>query len=132
VTLWSLLGDARVSRADRARVYERLAALVPPPERATRARLLAGDKTALLWWRLDLEDRWAEASGDDAGAWLPDEWDAWNGADASAATWDAGPATDAADTWSADPAGNAGETWSAGPAGNAGETWGGNAPDARP
>ena len=49
LTLWHLL--SRSSPAERVLVYERLAALAPPPARATRAAILAGDRKALqAWW----------------------------------------------------------------------------------
>ena len=49
MTLWHLLG--RGSFDERARVYDRLAALVPPPDGVTRDLILAGDRTALnRWW----------------------------------------------------------------------------------
>ena len=56
VSLWNLFLQS--SGPTRTAVYERLAALVPPPEGATRERLLAGDRSALTWWRLTLEDVW--------------------------------------------------------------------------
>jgi hypothetical protein len=67
LTLWHLL--ARGTAAERARVYERLASLAPPPRAATAARVLAGDRDALAawwdslevetgtWWRL-LKKKW--------------------------------------------------------------------------
>lgn len=59
LTLWHLL--TRGTPDERARVYDRLAALVPPPDGVTRARALAGDRTALgLWW---------DALGVDVGTW---------------------------------------------------------------
>jgi hypothetical protein len=49
LTLWHLL--TRGTAAERARVYDRLAALAPPPSRVTRDLVLAGDRTALsVWW----------------------------------------------------------------------------------
>jgi len=49
VTLWHLL--ARVDGAERERVYDRLAALVPPPASVTRVAALRLDPLALrLWW----------------------------------------------------------------------------------
>ena len=60
VSLWNLFTRA-LETGDQtrcARIYERLAALSPPPEGATRARLLAGDGDALTWWRMSLEDIW--------------------------------------------------------------------------
>src|SRR5438552_2997573 len=56
LTLWHLL--TRLSGRGRARVYDRLAALVPPPTGVTREGVLAGDRQMLdLWWdRLGLGD----------------------------------------------------------------------------
>jgi hypothetical protein len=49
LTLWHLL--SRGSAEERARVYERLSALAPPPSRATRDAVLGGDRKALMaWW----------------------------------------------------------------------------------
>ena len=48
-TLWHLL--RRAAGPDAARLYERLAALSPPPAGVTRALVLAKDKAALdSWW----------------------------------------------------------------------------------
>jgi hypothetical protein len=67
MTLWHLLG--RGSLEERERVYDRLAALVPPPNGVTRQQILSGDRTALnrwwdqlgvdisSWWRL-LKKKW--------------------------------------------------------------------------
>jgi hypothetical protein len=56
LTLWHLL--TRGSRDERARVYDRMAALAPPPAGATRDAVLAGDRAAIdAWWNtLGLED----------------------------------------------------------------------------
>jgi hypothetical protein len=49
MTLWHLL--ARGTPDERARVYDRLAALVPPPEGVSREGILRGDRIALSrWW----------------------------------------------------------------------------------
>jgi hypothetical protein len=49
LTLWHLL--QRVDGADRDRVYDRLAQIVPPPPEVTRAGVHAGDRRMLeLWW----------------------------------------------------------------------------------
>ena len=49
LTLWHLL--ARFDGVRRARVYDRLAALVPPPATVTREAVLRGDRAALdAWW----------------------------------------------------------------------------------
>ena len=49
LTLWHLL--SRGPREDRARVYDRLASLVPPPAGTTREGILRGDRLALdAWW----------------------------------------------------------------------------------
>jgi hypothetical protein len=56
LTLWHLL--TRVEASERARVYDRMAALAPPPPGVTREAVLAGDRDALdRWWNsLGLED----------------------------------------------------------------------------
>jgi hypothetical protein len=59
LTLWHLLAHARADAA--APVYERLAALLPPPAGVTREACLAGDGAALLAWRDALG--WAWDSG---------------------------------------------------------------------
>ena len=49
LTLWHLL--TRGSEAERRRVYDRLAALTPPPRGVTLERVMAGDREALhSWW----------------------------------------------------------------------------------
>lgn len=49
LTLWHLL--SRVNEAERVRVYDRLAQLVPPPPNLTRAGVLHLDRQMLdLWW----------------------------------------------------------------------------------
>ena len=53
LTLWHLL--ARTRGADREKVYERLARLVPPPPSVTREAALRGDERALEAWRGQLE-----------------------------------------------------------------------------
>ncbi len=70
VSLWNLL--IRSTGERRVRIYERLAALVPPPGPATRERILRGDPDALTWWRMTLEDTWFgdefwEEPAEDAG-----------------------------------------------------------------
>jgi hypothetical protein len=56
LTLWHLLG--RVKQAERIRVYDRLAQLVPPPPHVTRPGVLRLDRQMLdLWWNeLNLGD----------------------------------------------------------------------------
>jgi hypothetical protein len=56
LTLWHLL--QRLDHDDRARVFDRLAALVPPPQGVTREGIQAGDRRMRdLWWdRLGLGD----------------------------------------------------------------------------
>jgi hypothetical protein len=56
ITLWHLL--QRESPAVRARVYERLASLAPPPRSVTRDRVLRGESGALQRWRTDLQPAW--------------------------------------------------------------------------
>ena len=59
LTLWHLL--ARGTPPERAKVYERLAALSPPPQGVTRAAILAGDREAL--------ERWWDSIGETMGTW---------------------------------------------------------------
>ena len=56
ITLWHLL--QRATPDARARVYERLAALAPPPATVTRDRVLRGESGALQRWRTALEPSW--------------------------------------------------------------------------
>jgi len=64
ITLWHVLQDT--DGETRARVFERLAALVPPPAGVTRAQALALDGMALrLWWQqlpgsLEIMPTWAQ------------------------------------------------------------------------
>lgn len=70
LTLWHLL--TRVTDAERGRVYEALAALVPPPNGITREGVLRGDQRMLdRWWdELGLSDTswWRKWKG----AWPPE------------------------------------------------------------
>jgi hypothetical protein len=59
LTLWHLLG--RGSPDERARVYDRLAMLMPPPQGVTREAVLQGDRLAL--------DRWWDSLGMDTATW---------------------------------------------------------------
>ncbi|HZB43950.1 MAG TPA: hypothetical protein VE360_01830, partial [Pyrinomonadaceae bacterium] len=56
LTLWHLL--SRVEAGERERVYERLAALVPPPDGVTRDGVLRLDRAMLDRWKDDLESKW--------------------------------------------------------------------------
>ena len=56
LTLWHLL--SRVGADERPRVYERLAALAPPPEGVTREGVLSLDRAMLDAWKDRLEDGW--------------------------------------------------------------------------
>lgn len=58
LTLWHLL--ARVAGNDRARVYDRLAALVPPPDGVTRAGVLQLNEQMLQQWKDELETKWSD------------------------------------------------------------------------
>ena len=60
MTLWHLL--SRVSGNDRARVYERMAALVPPPDGVTRQGVLALNQQMLDAWKDKLESTWGDYS----------------------------------------------------------------------
>ena len=57
LTLWHLLG--RVDENERARIYEKIASFVPPPEGVTRAGILNLDPEMLELWRDRLEPTWA-------------------------------------------------------------------------
>jgi hypothetical protein len=59
LTLWHLL--ARGTADERARVYDRLASLAPPPQGVTRELALARDRMAL--------SRWWDSLGLDTGTW---------------------------------------------------------------
>jgi len=56
LTLWHLL--PRVGADERARVYERLAALAPPPAGVTREGVIGLDRAMLEAWRASLESTW--------------------------------------------------------------------------
>ena len=56
LTLWHLL--PRVYGSDRVRVYEKLAALVPPPPGTTREAVLQLDEKTLEAWKLSMEWGW--------------------------------------------------------------------------
>jgi hypothetical protein len=55
-TLWNLL--PRIESGDRALVYERMAALVPPPEGVTREGVLSLNQQMLDAWKVRLESSW--------------------------------------------------------------------------
>jgi hypothetical protein len=61
LTLWHLL--ARVDGDDRVRVYEKMAAFVPPPPGVTREGVLALDQQMLERWRHELESTWMNGGG---------------------------------------------------------------------
>jgi hypothetical protein len=56
LTLWHLL--ARVNGEDRVRVYEKMAAFVPPPSGVTREGVLRLDQQMLDSWKNELESIW--------------------------------------------------------------------------
>ena len=56
LTLWHLL--PRVDPTSRAKVYDRIASLVPPPNGVTRNGILNLDEQMLKAWRLELEQEW--------------------------------------------------------------------------
>ena len=63
LTLWHML--SRGTPAERARVYDRLAALAPPPTETTRDAVLSGDRRAInSWW---------DSLGVETGSW----WKLW-------------------------------------------------------
>ncbi len=61
LTLWHLL--SRLEVAERALVYERLAALGPPPTGVTREGVLQLDDKMLKAWKAGLESSWSNQSG---------------------------------------------------------------------
>jgi hypothetical protein len=56
LTLWHLL--ARVEGADRVRVYDKMAAFVPPPAGVTREGILELNQEMLDRWKYELELNW--------------------------------------------------------------------------
>jgi hypothetical protein len=56
LTLWHLL--SRVSTAERALVYDRMAALAPPPAGVTREQVLSLEAAALTQWKNELAWIW--------------------------------------------------------------------------
>ena len=56
ITLWHLL--PRVTRPDREKVYDALAAYVEPPFGVTREGVLSLNKKMLEAWRLEVESAW--------------------------------------------------------------------------
>jgi hypothetical protein len=66
LTLWHLM--PRVSADERLRVYDRLAALAPPPAGVTRRGALDLDRRMLDRWKADLEPIWYRPSAAAAGA----------------------------------------------------------------
>lgn len=58
LTLWHLL--ARVNGAERVRVYDRMAALIPPPAGVTKEGILKLDKGMLELWKQGMEWAWFE------------------------------------------------------------------------
>jgi hypothetical protein len=68
LTLWHLL--SRTVGAERVRVYERLAALAPPPRYVSREGVLRLDRAMLDDWKDALETRWfANERPNAKGAW---------------------------------------------------------------
>jgi putative zinc finger protein/FecR-like protein len=61
LTLWHLL--SRLEGSDRSQVYERLAALGPPPAGVTRDGVLQLDDEMLKTWKAALESTWSNDSG---------------------------------------------------------------------
>ena len=60
LTLWHLL--ARTEGDERARVYERLVALAPPPAAVTREGILLLDPAMLYEWKAQMEGTWLAQS----------------------------------------------------------------------
>jgi hypothetical protein len=61
LTLWHLL--ARLDASDRARVFDAMAALVPPPDGVTRDGVLQLNEQMLQLWKDKLEKSWSGDSG---------------------------------------------------------------------
>lgn len=61
LTLWHLL--YRVQGPQREQVFERMAALAPPPEDVTRAGCLQLDEKMLHLWKGYLDNSWSQDSG---------------------------------------------------------------------
>ena len=61
LTLWHLL--YRVQGSNRERVYERTAALIPPPEGVTREGIVQLDEKMLHLWKGHIENNWSNDSG---------------------------------------------------------------------
>lgn len=61
LTLWHLL--YRVDGAERVLVYERMAALIPPPAGVTREGVLQLDENMLHLWKGQMENTWINYSG---------------------------------------------------------------------
>jgi hypothetical protein len=61
LTLWHLL--ARLDSKDRARVFEAMAALVPPPDGVTRDGVLQLNEQMLQLWKDKLVKSWSDDSG---------------------------------------------------------------------
>ena len=60
LTLWHLL--ARVNGEDRVRVYDKMAAFVPPPPGVTREGVLQLDQQMLETWKNELERSWTSGT----------------------------------------------------------------------
>ena len=56
LTLWHLL--SRLRGAERARVYDRMASLIPPPQGVTRAGVLKLNRAMLELWKQELAWAW--------------------------------------------------------------------------
>ncbi|MDQ1557345.1 MAG: hypothetical protein QOD32_405 [Pyrinomonadaceae bacterium] len=68
LTLWHLL--ARTKGDERARVYERLAALAPPPAGVTREGIMLLNPAMLYEWKAQMEPTWmADSMPDMRGTW---------------------------------------------------------------
>jgi FecR protein/Putative zinc-finger len=67
LTLWNLL--PRVAGENRGFVYDRLAALAPPPAGVTREGILKLQEPMLDAWKTDLETKWGTASSGFLNGW---------------------------------------------------------------
>ena len=61
LALWHLL--ARLDSKDRARVFDAMAALVPPPDGVTRDGVLQLNEQMLQLWKDKLVKSWSDDSG---------------------------------------------------------------------
>jgi hypothetical protein len=68
LSLWHLL--SRVDGSDRSLVYDRMAALVPPPNGVTREGVLQLNEEMLQLWKEKLETTWGDAGSSLHKSWI--------------------------------------------------------------